>query len=147
MIKFFRKRMNKKGFTLVELLIVIAVLGIIAGIAVPSMSGVTDSFKFKADVETARIAAKQVEIYTMMGQFPKTSDSNSDPQKIDVSTASYTLDQYTYGEALPISQVSGESMEIIVKPGAKISDDMTVTINTKSGGTELFTGKVKGKIQ
>ena len=35
--------MNKKGFTLVELLAVIALLGVIATIAVASVNGITDS--------------------------------------------------------------------------------------------------------
>jgi len=60
---------NKKGFTLVELLIVIAVLGIIAGIGVTSMSGVTKTFKEKADVETARMVARQIEIQVMAGEL------------------------------------------------------------------------------
>lgn len=37
--------MNKKGFTLVELLAVIALLGLIVGIAVPSIMGVTSAIK------------------------------------------------------------------------------------------------------
>lgn len=67
MFKFIRKKMNKKGFTLVELLVVIAVLGIIAGIAIPRMSGVTDSFKLKADKQTAANLARQTQIRIQMG--------------------------------------------------------------------------------
>jgi len=68
MMNFFRKRLNKKGFTLVELLIVIAVLGIIAGIGVTSMSGVTNTFKKKADAETAEMLGRNVEIMVMAGK-------------------------------------------------------------------------------
>ena len=42
----FRRRLNKEeGFTLVELLIVIAILGILIILAVPRMSGITDVAK------------------------------------------------------------------------------------------------------
>lgn len=46
MIKFFTKRMNnKKGFTLIELVVVIAILGILAVIAIPRLGGFQDSAK------------------------------------------------------------------------------------------------------
>lgn len=45
----FRRRLNKEeGFTLVELLIVIAILGILIALAVPRMSGITDGAQKKA---------------------------------------------------------------------------------------------------
>lgn len=43
---------NAKGLTLVELLAVIVILGVIAAIAVPSISGMLKSSKYKADVST-----------------------------------------------------------------------------------------------
>lgn len=47
------KKMNKKGFTLVELLAVIVILALIMGIAIVSMSGVLDSAKKSTMKETA----------------------------------------------------------------------------------------------
>ena len=36
------KRNNKKGFTIVELVIVIAVIGILAGVMIPTFAGIID---------------------------------------------------------------------------------------------------------
>lgn len=47
MFKMLRK--NRKGFTLIELIVVIAILGILALIAIPRLGGFTQSAKIAAD--------------------------------------------------------------------------------------------------
>lgn len=47
----FRK--NKKGFTLIELIIVIAILAILAAIAIPMFSGITESANNAVDKANA----------------------------------------------------------------------------------------------
>lgn len=55
MIKFFTKRVNnKKGFTLIKLIVVIAILGILAAIAIPRFSRIQDQAKIDEDVATAK---------------------------------------------------------------------------------------------
>lgn len=54
---------SKKGFTLVELIIVIAILGIIALIAVPNLTGIQQRSQVNADIRTAEQIGKAVRIY------------------------------------------------------------------------------------
>jgi len=54
---------SRKGFTLVELIIVIAILGIIALIAVPSLTNVQKSSQVNADIRTAEQIGKAVRIW------------------------------------------------------------------------------------
>jgi len=52
-----KKILNKKGFTLIELIIVIAILGILAFLAVPRLFGFTDYAKQANDEEIVAIVA------------------------------------------------------------------------------------------
>lgn len=74
MIKMIQKNMNKKGFTLVELIIVIAVMAILAAIVVPRMSGITETFKERADERTCDTIAREIEVMLQLGNAPDPTD-------------------------------------------------------------------------
>jgi type IV pilus assembly protein PilA len=88
MFKWFNKLKNKKGFTLIELIVVLAVLGIIALIAIPRFLQVQDEAKVDADESTAAGIAKAAELW-----FVQTG-ATTDPTIEDLSDDNY-IDVFT----------------------------------------------------
>ncbi len=66
---------NEKGFTLIELIVVIAVLGMIASIAIPKVGNITSRAREQADASNIQILQSAVERYNAEnGDYPDEPD-------------------------------------------------------------------------
>ena len=59
--------MHKKAFTLIELIFVIVIIGVLASVAVPKFSGLTDNSKISAELSTA--SSVQVALDSCHGEW------------------------------------------------------------------------------
>lgn len=98
MLKKLYALKNKKGFTLVELMVVVAILGILVAVAVPVYNNVTDSAKDKTCATNVRTIESAIMQAEASGVDIKNFVSQADV--VAKLTATYTVDGKTVGPFL-----------------------------------------------
>jgi prepilin-type N-terminal cleavage/methylation domain-containing protein len=92
---------TKKGFTIIELLLVIAILGIISAIAIPKFWEIKKKAKLDADIETSRAIISAAKIELLLDNKIANSNISSDPTtKITLSNEK----NLKYMDELPVIQ-------------------------------------------
>ncbi|RII36130.1 prepilin-type N-terminal cleavage/methylation domain-containing protein [Clostridium chromiireducens] len=75
---------KKKGFTLIELIIVIAIIAILAAIAIPRFGAIRESGNVKSDIATAKNI--QTAVSTAISNGDITLDSSGDNSSFSLAT-------------------------------------------------------------
>lgn len=87
-------RNNRKGFTIVELVIVIAVIAILAGVLIPTFAGVTNKAKDSKALQEAK-NAYTADLATLNGQVTATEIAKYTNNELQ-GTFTFVGENYTY---------------------------------------------------
>lgn len=142
MFEFFAKRMRserKRGFTLVELVIVVLILGILVGIAALSFSNVTASSKDTVAIANARAIKSAVQLSLIEnGTLPSAA---GDVAAVDGESAAYKglNNLISYLEEDAYKKPVGYAYEYSVST----TDPKVATISVKKGTEVVATYTVK----
>lgn len=85
MMNKMMKLRNKKGFTLMEMLIVVAIIAVLVAIAIPTFSGALTKSKEAADVANVRALYAEWQIKIL-----------NDNEEIPADEATFLGDEYTF---------------------------------------------------
>ena len=104
MFKLMRR--NKKGFTLIELIVVIAILAILAAIAIPTFSGITDSADERVELANARSIATAYNAYAALHPDEDLGAVAAEQQKlVDAGLWPSGIDPNDLGDSLAMIKI------------------------------------------
>ena len=125
MLKKFRKMLKKQeGFTLVELMVAVVILGILAGIGVQQYGRIQRDAKIAAHNANVRIITNAANMYIMMhDEAPESVQDLADkflqepvPKPPEGLNYGDGVDSYTLSVTAPQENSDG-TWQVVVKPG------------------------------
>lgn len=78
----FKRAKDKRGFTLIELIVVIAILAILAAIAVPAFTGMSNEAKDSVTLSNAKMIAQAINVYNALNPGKEITDKSEAKGKL-----------------------------------------------------------------
>lgn len=118
-----KKLQNKKGFTLMEMLIVVAIIAILVAIAIPTFAGSLDRARVSADSANIRAWYAETIVESMLAEPPVPFDAAALQDDLEASVelqmpnpAAATVDQ---------TATDWSGFSVVYSPGGNF-DDVTI---------------------
>lgn len=99
-----KKERNKKGFTMVELIIVVAVMGVIGALLVPLYGDMTAKARLTTDISTVKTLKRISDVYK--------AEQGSWPEGTDLKALNETLVKAEYLDANAALQTEGADISV-----------------------------------
>ena len=93
------KKMNKKGFTIVELVIVIAVIAILAAVMIPTFSGIIEKANKSAVQQKATALYKEALALDLADGVQNGKEGTADITTVSGCTVTYDGTDFSYTDA------------------------------------------------
>ena len=130
----FKSKFNK-GFSLVEMLVAIAIIGVLSAILIPALSGAVEESKEKSDISAVRALAPTLQISVQNNAIYNTAESIARKTTNDCITMVYYLDDennltfdYSYINTGASTIKSSDDDEVAIKM-RRLNDDIMASVN------------------
>jgi len=138
-------RMSSSGFTLIELMVTIAVLAIIVGIAAPSISTQLANQRVKSTTATLANALKEAKVESILRRQNVTViyTNTSTPKTIKLQAGGDDISTYNLSVKSTVTQTITPSSvtSIVFQPNKKIANNATVVYTICDSGSNSETPK------
>ena len=137
-------RMTCSGFTLIELMVTIAVLAIIVSIAAPSISTQLANQRVKSTTATFANALKEAKVESILRrQNVEVVYNPTTSKKIVLTANGNEISSYNLSDKSTVTQAITPSTttEIVFQPTKKIADNATVVYTICDSGSNSETPK------
>lgn len=118
---------NKKGFTLVELIVVLVILAILAALLIPALTGYIDKAKDKSITAETRQA--------VMAAQTLVDEKYASDQKTEITVGSVDTSSVKIDDIKKLAEVNGEISDVQVKDGK-----VTKLVYSNGGKTCTYNG-------
>jgi type IV pilus assembly protein PilA len=118
---------NKKGFTLVELIVVLVILAILAALLIPALTGYIDKAKDKSITAETRQA--------VMAAQTLVDEKYASDQKTEITVGSVATSSVKIDDIKKLAEVNGEISDVQVKDGK-----VTKLVYSNGGKTCTYNG-------
>lgn len=109
---------NQKGFTLAELIIVLAILGMLSAIAIPSFSGILDKSAERTDESNKQVVETAVETYRAnTGALPTITATDASKAAFDEVVTKLNSEGYLKNASITAQQ-NGKTFKYTKTTGA-----------------------------
>ena len=123
MLKYFWK--SNKGFSLVELIVVIVILGILVGIAVPNLLSYINKSRISSDIASAEVVLR-----TAMTSY---ADMVSKNVAVDDTSLKADVIKHLNSGVMPTSKVTGKLMYLeYIAPTTASGNNPTFKVRSES---------------
>lgn len=131
------KKLNKKGFTLAELLVVVAIIGVLVAISIPIFTSQLEKAREATDQANLRSLYAECASSALTGTASSGNVTVTTTNGVTTATGTYTLVQTENG------WVDGQDVTIggIEVKSADIVKGATYTVTVKSDGTAATIAK------